>query len=299
MVSYSEELLERQNQDGGWRYGKVGSSWTEPTCYALLALASGEVYPHAAGGGADSAARAEAMRRGAQWLASRQRPDGGWAPRDGVDESTWVTALALLLPSDLAAGLDLNHASRWLLEQTGRESGWIYRLRLRLLGAQLDPTQQFDGWPWYPETAAWVAPTALTLLALHRFNRPLGDAHMQKRIREGTSFLLARRCRDGGWNHGSTHSLGYDSDSYPETTGLALLALRGATPSELGTALDVAEKHLHETRSLESSSWLVLGLLAQGRSPSAGSVLPHEGTVAVALAALAQAALQGRNLFVS
>jgi len=292
MSSYSEELLDRQNQDGGWRYGTAGNSWTEPTCYALLALASGEVYPH-------NSAMAEAMRRGAQWLVSRQRPDGGWAPRDGVDESTWVTALVLLLPSDLTAGLDMAHASRWLLEQTGRESGWVYRLRLRLLGARLDPTQQFDGWPWYPETAAWVAPTALSLLALSRFNRSLGDAGVQKRIREGTSFLLARRCRDGGWNHGSTHSLGYDSDSYPETTGLALLALRGASPSGLGSALEVAERHLRETRSLEASSWLILGLLAQGRSPSVGPAMPRQGTVALAVAALAEAALQGRNPFVS
>jgi hypothetical protein len=239
------------------------------------------------------------MRRGAQWLASRQRPDGGWAPRDGVDESTWVTALALLLPSDLTVGLDMNHASHWLLEQTGRESGWVYRLRLRLLGARLDPTQQFDGWPWYPQTAAWVAPTALSILALRRFNRSLGAADVQKRISEGTSFLLARRCRDGGWNHGSTHSLGYDSDSYPETTGLALLALHGAPPSGLGSALEVAERQLRETRSLEASSWLILGLLAQGRSPSAGSGMPRQGTVALAVAALAEAALQGRNLFVS
>jgi len=80
---------------------------------------------------------------------------------------------------------------------------------------------------------------------------------------------------------------------------MALLALRGATASELGPALDVAERHLRESRSLEASSWLTLGLLAQGRSPSPASVLPHEGTVAVALAALAEAALQGRNLFVS
>jgi hypothetical protein len=183
MVSYSEELLERQNQDGGWRYGKVGSSWTEPTCYALLALTLGEVSPQ------ESPSRADAMRRGAQWLASRQRADGGWAPRDGVDESTWVTALILLLPPDLAPDLDRSHASRWLVEQTGRESGWVYRLRLRLLGVRPDPTEQFDGWPWYPGTAAWVAPTALTLLALHRFNHSAGDAQVQKRIGEGTSFL--------------------------------------------------------------------------------------------------------------
>jgi Squalene-hopene cyclase C-terminal domain len=285
-VSYSEELLDRQNRDGGWSYGRVGSSWTEPTCYALLALAAGEL------------SSSDAARRGLQWLASRQRPDGGWAPRESVDESTWVTALMLLLPPDRTPGVDRNRASQWLLAQTGRESGLVYRLRLRLLGLGADPTQRFDGWPWYPDTAAWVVPTALTLLALERFNRSANDSQVQERIGEGRSFLLARRCRDGGWNHGSTHALGYDSDSYPETTGLALLALHDATPSELGGALDLAERHLRESQSLEATSWLTLGLLAHGRTPSAGSVIPHQGTVAITLAALAEASRQGRNVFV-
>lgn len=286
MVSYSEELLDRQNKDGGWSYGAVGSSWTEPTCYALLALAAEEV------------SSSDATRRGLQWLASRQRPDGGWAPRESVDESTWVTALMLLLRPDQVPGLDRNRASKWLLAQTGRESGLLHRLRLRLLGLGADPSQRFDGWPWYPATAAWVVPTALTLLALERFERSENDSLVQKRIQEGRSFLLVRRCRDGGWNHGSTHALGYDSESYPETTGLALLALHGATPSELGVALDLGERHLRESKSLEATSWLTLGLLAHGRTPSVGAVIPHQGTVPLALGALAAAARQGRNLLV-
>ena len=169
----------------------------------------------------------------------------------------------------------------------------------RLDTAQPDPTQQFDGWPWYPGTAAWVAPTALTLLALEKFNRSRPDPQIQKRLAEGNAFLLARRCRDGGWNHGSTHSLGYDSDSYPETTGVALLALHGVAPSALGNGIEVGERHLAESHSLEATSWLTLGLLAHGRSPEAVSVMPHQGTVAIALALLAAAARQGRNLFVT
>ena len=292
MSSFSEELLDRQNPDGGWGYSRGGSSWTEPTCYALLALSSGEVSSPAGSQGAVAA------RKGLQWLTSGQRSDGGWAPRPGVDESTWVTALALLLPPVLSAG-DPQRAAQWLLNQSGRESGFIYRLRLRLLGVRLDPTQQYDGWPWYPGTAAWVAPTALTFLALQKLNSSTGDAQIQKRLAEGRAFLLARRCRDGGWNHGSTQALGYDSDSYPETTGVALLALHGTKAAEMGNAIDVAEHHLRESHSLEATSWLTLGLLAHGRAPSEVSVMPHQGTVAISLAAIAGAARQGRNLFVS
>jgi len=67
----------------------------------------------------------------------------------------------------------------------------------------------------------------------------------------------------------------------------------------MGAALEVAERHLRESRSLEATSWLTLGLLAHGQSASVGSVMPHQGTIALALATLAEAARQGRNLFVS
>src|SRR5271156_4197914 len=117
MISASPELLETQNPDGGWSYHRGGSSWTEPTCYALLALA------------ADGRSVSEAAQRGVRWLAERQRSDGGWAPRPGVEESTWVTALVFFLPRGMARGVDHDRAAAWLLAQTGRESSFVERLR--------------------------------------------------------------------------------------------------------------------------------------------------------------------------
>lgn len=279
-----KDLADRQNRDGGWGYHRGGSSWTEPTSYALLALASDGL----AGGGG--------VRRGLSWLASQQRADGGWAPRAGVEESTWVTAMALLLPTELAGGADRNRGAAWLLAQTGRESGFVYRLRMRLLGVRTDTDQQFEGWPWYPGTAAWVAPTALSILAMEKLGRRSGDARLGERIAQGRAFLMARRCRDGGWNHGSTRALGYDSDSYPETTGVALLALHGSKAPGMMGAVAAAERHLAQCKSPEAASWLTLALLAQGRQPSQLELATHGGTVELALAALAQAARNGRNL---
>ena len=105
-----------------------------------------------------------------------------------------------------------------------------------------------------------------------------------KRIQQGRSFLLARRCRDGGWNHGSTRALGYDSDSYPETTGMALLALHGVSAVPMDDALRVAERHLENCQSQEAASWLTLGLLARGRSPAPTALAGHGGTTEIALA---------------
>jgi hypothetical protein len=293
MMQYSEDLLGRQNADGGWSYHR-GGSWTEPTCYAILALA------------ANGASHTSEVRRGVEWLRRCQRPDGGVAPRESVPESTWLTALTLLLPSEndgVGPGIDRHRAETWTIAQTGHESGWVNRLRLWMLGMDSADSISFDGWPWYPGTAAWVGPTAVSILALEKLQNSGGQADtsaLRKRIQEGRSFLLARRCRDGGWNHGSTRALGYDSDSYPETTGMALLALRGTTGPEITQGLVRGEQHLAECQSSEASSWLRLGLRAHGHPKPAvdGTPLPmHGGVMEIALAALADAAQEGRNPF--
>ncbi|MEO8053205.1 MAG: prenyltransferase/squalene oxidase repeat-containing protein [Acidobacteriota bacterium] len=300
MMLYSEDLLGRQNADGGWSYFR-GGSWTEPTCYALMALA-------ASGRGHEVE-----VRRGMEWLQRCQRPDGGFAPRESVRESTWVTALTLLLPTPTGGSFDRPHAETWTVEQTGRESGWVFRLRLWMLGAGSSAdSMSFDGWPWYPGAAAWVGPTALSILALQKMDKrgggPISRSDLKKRIAQGRGYLLARRCRDGGWNHGSTRALGYDSDSYPETTGLALLALHGLNDPKVRQGVVRGEQQLAVCRSSEGASWLRLGLGAHGRPPltppipnqaSDGGKAPvmHGGVMEIAIAALAEAAQAGRNSF--
>jgi hypothetical protein len=283
MSSFPGNLLALQNPDGGWSYRR-GGSWTEPTIYALLAL------------GASGTGSAPEIRKAAAWLALRQRADGGLTPRESVQESTWVTALALLLPPSVAPGIDRNRALDWVLAQSGRESGWVYRLRLWMLGSE-DTDPAFDGWPWYPGAAAWVAPTALTILALEKVNRELKDPRIAARAREGRKYLLARHCKDGGWNHGSTRALGYDSDSYPEATGLALLALRGETGPVITQGIARAEQHLKSCNSNEAANWLRLGLRAHGRTPAPFAIPPRGTTLDLALEALATSAERGDNAF--
>jgi len=284
MMQYSEDLLGRQNADGGWSYHR-GSSWTEPTCYALLALT------------ASGASHTPEVRRGVEWLRRCQRADGGFAPRESVPESTWLTALTLLLPPE-TDGLDRQLAEAWTVEQTGRESGWVNRLRLWMVGADsAGDSMSFDGWAWYPGTAAWVAPTAVSVLALEKMAKNGNSADLQRRIQQGRSFLLARRCRDGGWNHGSTRALGYDSDSYPETTGIALLALHDTTGPEVSKGLERGEQHLAACQSSEAASWLRLGLGAHGRPAPIATLPMHGGVMELAIAALADAAQAGHNPF--
>ena len=245
-------LIQKQNPDGGWPYLR-GGSWTEPTVYAVMALLE--------------AGETDAARKGLQWIAASQRPDGGWPPRRGVDQSTWVTGLVALLPEEkLKPGMH-RQAINWLLGLTGAESTTVYRLREWLLGIALPSDQAFPGWPWVPGTAAWVGPTSIAILALEKEDRRRPSSSARLRVEEGRRFLLARQCQEGGWNHGSAHALGYASRPYPETTGMALAALRGSRAPQVQTAVDLALRYLSECRSADALNWLRLGLHAQGQMP--------------------------------
>lgn len=277
-------LLAWQNADGGWGYYRGGSA-TEPTTFALFALS------------VSGCGQTIAAQRGVRWLAASQRSDGGWPPRRNVDQSTWVTALPMILPKAMRAQLRIDRAKGWVLSQQGRESTWGQRLRDYLLGVQnpLDTSQ--EGWPFYPETAAWVSPTAFAILGLERFP---SDNRAQSRCRSGRAFLLSRMCSDGGWNHGSFRALGYDLGSYPESTGLALLALHGEKNIALKRSLSEAEQQLSHIQSREAGCWLQLGLLAHGKSaPSKVQNLRAPRSVTeLALTLLTDAAANGNNIFI-
>jgi hypothetical protein len=279
------EIVAAQNPDGGWGYTR-GSSWTEPTAYALLALA-------AEGGAAEAAGRALA------WLKQRQRPDGGWPPEGRVERSTWVTALVLLLPPDQDVGPGREQAVAWLVRESGQESAWTNRLRRWLSGQHADHDPGGTGWPWYPDTAAWVTPTALSVLAAAKAVRRHRNAALEGRLEMARQYLQDRQCKDGGWNHGYTRGFGYDAGSYPETTGQALLALSGVRTAGVERGLARVEAQLRECRSADGLDWLRLGLQAHGRAVSGREVKPLVCRTIpdMALAVLARAAARGKNLF--
>ena len=269
-------LAQAQNADGGWPY-RAGTSWTEPTALCLLALRQNP-----------------ACQRGYHWLGSRQRPDGGWAPQPIVDETTWVTSLVALLPPDALGPERHRRAIDWILNQTAEDATFWYRMRQELLGTSAG--ERNKGWPWFPGTAAWVTPTALAILALRKAEKQTPATDIRERIETGQRFLLSRVCVDGGWNHGSSRALGYDGSSYPETTGVALLALAGV--SNLNRNIAAAERHWEQCRSAEAAAWLILGLLAQGRATKGwpAGVKPRNIRDA-ALCVLAEQADKNQNAF--
>ncbi|MBS1857897.1 MAG: terpene cyclase/mutase family protein [Acidobacteria bacterium] len=248
----TELLVSRQNRDGGWSYIR-GVSWTEPTVYATLALTSG--------------GEATAAGRGLDWLRSQQRPDGGWAPQAGIEESGWVTALVALMPPGQLGTEAHRRAIDWLVRSEGEEFTRVYRIRQWLLGNPAAPGSEFAGWPWTQGAAAWVVPTSLAILALDKEQKRNPRPEILRRIEEGREYLLHRMCAGGGWNHGSVRALGYESSAYPETTGLALAAMRGVRGRQVDESIALARRFLAECRSADACNWLRLGLLAHGELP--------------------------------
>jgi hypothetical protein len=276
-------LLDVQQSDGGWAYS-THLSWTEPTCYAILALRSA--------GGPDPE-----IGRACEWLARRQRRDGGWSPGPAVEQSTHVTSLGVLALSGMAGYEDIaDRGVRWLLTQSGAESSFWARLGRIATGARSQATEH-TGWPWFPGAAAWVIPTSLAICALSRHRGEKYRAEIAARLEEARKFLLSRRCPDHGWNHGGLFRGDEMPVSYPETTGIALLALSGME-ADMAGSLRCGEQHLRNPKSSEGENWLCLGLRAHGLTPERPGAKYRDWTVnQVALRVITQAGEAGRNPF--
>ncbi len=230
-----------QNPDGGWGYfpskqSRPNQSWIEPTAWAALAL-------H----GDPASGRAWSL------LKSWQRRDGSFKPSAEVDISNWATALCVNVSN--AHGENPEKAIRWLLDAWGVENDFPLHTTAKL--KIFDPERNFDlkAWPWKPGETSWVEPTAHSIVALKR-SRP--SQHARERIGTGEAQLIDVRCPDGGWNFGVPKVLGIDQPSYPETTGIALIALQGRT--DIAHSLDLARKWAAETPSPMARAWLTLAL---------------------------------------
>jgi hypothetical protein len=108
-------------------------------------------------------------------------------------------------------------------------------------------------------------------------------------------------CHKGGWNHGSSNALGYAAEPYPETTGMALAALRGTKNAKVFQGIAVAEQFLAACRSADALNWLRAGLGAHNRLPPGYCPPPGLTLHTIPEASLdvlvSEAERQGRRLF--
>lgn len=295
-------LTTSQNSDGGWGYAlpspdslkvqfQKQTSWTEPTALAVLALVS---IPSPG-----DASVANAAERGRNWLRVHQRADGGWAPHPSVEQSTSVTA-----PACLALGRECEphlreRAIRWLLSQVKPPLTLTQKFAFWRDGM---PTNEMvtGGCPWYPGTASWIAPTVATTLAFKQAAPDLPWLDLEPYITQAQHYILSRRCQQGGWDHGGTHFLSPQANPYPETTGLALLALDAKREQDISADIARAEQMYATPGSCEAQSWLHLGLTKHLRAAALSAVVAPPHTVRdLALRILAGNAASHSNRFIT
>ncbi|MEP7355109.1 MAG: hypothetical protein ABI824_17915 [Acidobacteriota bacterium] len=279
-----DHLRDSQNPDGGWSYQKAPGagkqSWLEPTVYAALAL-------H----GEPAADRAWALLKG--W----QNREGWWPASPNVKVQGWGTALCITLAQVRGESGDaVKKAVTWLTSSAGVDASWFRRATQKISAAS-DGPQDLRGWSWTPGTASSVEPSAHALVALKKAALVSPSPALTLRIQQGEEQLLDVQAEDSGWNYGSTSIVNgvlhgvvdVAPNSFPDTTGLALLALQGNT--KLPAQLERAQQLFASTSSSRGRAWLSIALRIHGISVPAvppADVLPNDLSL-LALEALAGA----------
>ncbi len=282
-----QQLEAAQNEDGGWPYRKKGISWTEPTAFAIIALQYLANSP------------TPAIKRGLAWLLSQKRPTGGWGPNPEVQECTSVTSiatLAVLLSKPRVEQARLDHALAWTVGQVYTDELSFPLLLSKI--THVPPSRAPGSVPWYPGTAGWVIPTALTSIALTRAGHQLNRPHLVAMGAECCMYLLGRRCIDHGWNHGGSKVRSENARSYPETTGIALLALRAAAVEQPARSLALAKEFSNQPHSMEGLSFIQMAIGSPVNPVPDPPQLPKiRTTLDIALRLTALSAQRGSNPF--
>lgn len=234
-----------QNPDGGWGYRPGGQSFVEPTGFSLLAI----------GPRGDK----NAVGRGLGFLKSCLKENGavGTAPRD--PEGSWMAYAALLAFHAHGAAAEERRLTDWVLSFEDASIRFTPAER-----SAIATIYRYDasipGWPWTPNTTAWVEPTALFMIALLRAGVPPS----QDRIRSGISLILDRRVPSGGWNFGNPFSKSFELEATPMSTALSLAALGAAGTSEsrpgVREGLRFLGRGLAGDVSTASLAWILLAL---------------------------------------
>lgn len=246
-----DRLATAAHPDGGWGYQPGQQANLEPTCLAVLALASEPERFRTAITGGEAA------------IARHGREDGSFRLAHGRPEAAWPTALVLFLRSalgrpDLAAVADKLLAIEGRVVKADPEVADMMDIDVRLVG-----------WPWAEDTFSWVEPTAWACLALRKAGR--GE---HQRVQEGLRLLLDRAFDTGGANYGNRIILGRMTEPIPGPTAALLLALQGVDNPRVDAAKGYLRVHAETATDLEHLSWIKLALACHATDDATRAALP-------------------------
>ncbi|MGB0910653.1 MAG: prenyltransferase/squalene oxidase repeat-containing protein [Nitrospirales bacterium] len=222
-----------------------GSFRPDATAWAMMVLKNQEL-------------KSEIVKAAGDRLLDVQMPDGRVVISKGHLDAYWPTPLSILAWDGSSAHQSaLEHATTFLLKTTGVH--WE-KTNQDVVGHDT----LIPGWPWVDSTHSWVAPTALSMIALTVSG--FGD---HERVKAGARLLVDRQIPSGGWNYGNTSVLGKKLRPFPETTGVALNALVGHVQREaIEPSIEYLLQHISTYRTPLSLGWSILGLKAWNAVPA-------------------------------
>lgn len=252
-IPHLELLVQLAHSDGGWSYAPDHPPHLEPTCLALLALAS------------EPKRYADAIARGKATLAKCAAADGAFRLPNTREEAVWPTALALMAMKALGEAPDkLKLTAARLLALRGKT------IDSQEAGEHQDIDMTIVGWPWAEGNFSWAEPTAWACLAL----RHVGQGG-HPRVQEGIRLLLDRASDEGGINYGNRRVLGRTTEPIPGPTAMMLLALQGRDHEpRVAAAVQYLLRPVHGD-DLEHLCWTKIALHAHRAQPGVADALPR------------------------
>ncbi len=223
-------LQKVQNADGGWGYYAGKMSFSEPTCFTILALSNSELYELN-------------TQNGLSWLTNQQLKDGGWKVSPNDDEASWTTSHAVIVLATLGRQKTRHTSLKDLVRDLGVP--WLLNAHGHLLSVNklLKLDTKARGWPWMKGTSSWVEPTAYALIALKlAMSRhdswlvsypPQTYTKYNQRAQDAEALFFDTMCKGGGWNYGNSCVLGVDLKPFISTTAITLIALQGCEENEM------------------------------------------------------------------
>jgi hypothetical protein len=205
-----------------------------------------------------------------QVLSRRQLRSGGWSFFGSEQASIEVSCLSsLALASDSAGSasrgiaflLNSQKASKWLLEQRGREGHWFWRWKFKNADRNVQFNADRYGWPWVPGANSWIIPTGFSVIGLKQFTVCNPSEASKARLRLGVEMILDRACPGGGWNEGNSVVYGVPLRPHVDATAIALLALQDEErTSAVQAGLNWLKSESARIDSAESLAWCILTL---------------------------------------